>query len=139
MKPPRTNWEAKAVELGQALFEARRACQRLKEQRDAMAAELDARPTKEIETIVQTKVLPSWVGMLVLCMGAAFLGFIVSMNDRFAQLVEPVVEYKLVPGHTVYITKTDGKCEAVLKECRGDYKACRRKEKDREEGTTYVP
>lgn len=139
MKNKPIDWKEIAEARMKELMDCRRGCQDLKASRDTVQKELENRPTKEIETIVQAKVLPGWVGMLVLCMGAAFLGFIVSINDRVAQLAEPIVEYKLVPGHTVYITKTDGKCEAVLKECRGDYKACRRKEKDREEGTTYVP
>lgn len=137
-KTDKIDWREKAEQSERELFEARVACKRLKDEKDTACSLLDSRPTKEIETIVQLKVLPSWVGMLVLGMGIMFLSFAVAMNDRVAALSEPVIEYKLVPGHTVYINRTNSKCPAILKECQADYKTLRRKEKDREEGTTFV-
>lgn len=141
MKPPKPTWKSRALTAEKELenkivhFQGKLVDEEVKKQLAARAP---------IEKIIERKVLPLWTQVLMgICMGG-WIGVTFALHTWIVSNREPIIQYKYVEGHTVYrpdqiVNSKLVACKDSWREDEAELKVLRRKLKDKNEGTVFVP
>lgn len=149
---PKTNWKARAIQAENELQAVKvtigKDCLGYDKKINQLRIERDAAERARDEAIVRAamksppsieyrmkEVLPWWAKSALLFCVCLLLSIYTFMVVEVNKLETPIIQYKLVEGHTVY--RSDLKQTAVLKDCqdawRQDEREIRRLKKEKHE------